>query len=216
MAGQLPGGEHHGPVLTDEDIARLTPAERRDLILRLGRPLEEIGVTRSELRQGRRLRLALLAVSVVVLVPWIGYLAVTLPHRHQVHSWDLTWVGFDLILLVLLALSLLLSWQRRLLVVPVVCGTGTLLACDAWFDITTAAPGNELLWSVVTAVVVELPLAVVLLTWSGRVLRMLALRLWLAEPEDHLWQITLPSGRRSVRRARAGSRRSRPAPSARP
>jgi hypothetical protein len=202
-------------VLTDEDIAQLTPAQRRDLIVRLGRPLEDIGVTSSELRQGRRLRLALLAVSVVLLVPWIGYLAVTLPQRHQVRGWDLTWVGFDLILLGLLVLSLLLGWRRRLLVVPVVCATGTLLTCDAWFDVTTATPGSELLWSVVSAVVVELPLAVVLLTWSGRVLRMLALRLWLAEPEDHLWQVTLPSGRSSVRRARAGSRRSRSVPSAR-
>ncbi|HET8560575.1 MAG TPA: hypothetical protein VFL69_08670 [Marmoricola sp.] len=203
-------------MLTDEEIARLTPAERRDLILRLGRPLEELGVTPGELRQGRRLRLALLAVCVVVLVPWIGYLAVTLPERHQVRTWDLTWVGFDLILLTLLALSLLLGWRRRLLVVPMVGATGTLLVCDAWFDVTTAAPGSELLWSALSAVVVELPLAVVLLTWSGRVLRLLALRLWLAEPEDHLWQVVLPSGRRSVRRARAGSPRSRSAPSARP
>jgi hypothetical protein len=187
-------------VLTDEQIARLTPAERRDLILRLGRPLEELGITRRELRLGRRLRLWLLTVCVVVLAPWIGYLAITLPHRHQVRSWDATWVGFDLLLLLMLTLALVLGWRRSLLVVPAVCATGALLVCDAWFDVMTAGSTQERIWSVVSAVVVELPLAAVLIGWSVRLLRLLALRLWLAEPGQPLWQVQLPPGRRAVRR----------------
>ncbi len=189
-------------MLTDEDIARLTPEQRRELIARLGRPLEEMGLTRGELRDGRRRRLALLAVCVVLLVPWIGYLADTLPERHQVRSWDATWVGFDVLLLVMLVLSLLLGWRRKLLVVPVVCATGALLVCDAWFDIMTAASWNERWVSVASAVVVELPLAGVLIGWSAGVLRLLALRLWMVEPHQHLWRAGLPSGRRAVSRRR--------------
>ena len=201
-------------MLTDEDIARLTPLERRDLILRLGRPLEEVGVTRRELRLARRARLALLGVCVVVLVPWIFYLGGTLPERHQVRTWDATWVGFDIGLLVLLLTTLLLGWRRRLLVLPAAIATGTLLVCDAWFDVMTAATWGERWWSIGSALLVELPLAVVLFGCGGRALRLLALRLWLAAPGDHLWQVTMPSGRRSVRRARAGNRPSPPAPTA--
>lgn len=209
------GDGDDGPVLTDDEIARLTPEQRKDLILRLGRPLEEAGLSTEELRRARVGRLALLAISVVVLVPWIGYLAVTLPQRHQVRSWDAVWVGFDVVLLLSFAATLLLGWRRRLLVVPAAMATATLLVCDAWFDIMTAAPGSERLWSVASAVVVELPLAAVLATWATRVLWLLALRLWLADPHDHLWQVTVPSSRRAVTRARAGSRRWRPGPSAR-
>jgi hypothetical protein len=178
-------------VLTDEQIARLTPAERRDLILRLGRPLEELGITRRELRLDRRLRLSLLTVCVVVLVPWIGYLAMTLPHRHQVRSWDATWVGFDLLLLLMLAVALVLGWRRSLLVVPAVCATGALLVCDAWFDVMTAH-GEDRMISILAAVLVELPLAAVLFFGSQQVLRLTAARLWYLDPGQRSWQVRIP------------------------
>jgi hypothetical protein len=37
--------------------------------------------------------------------------------------------------------------------------TGTLLVCDAWFDVLTAQPGSELLESLAEAGLAELPLA---------------------------------------------------------
>lgn len=200
---------HDGPVLTDEEIAALSPAERRELIIRLGRPLEQIGLTRRELREAQRVRLVLLAVSAVLLVPWIGYLALTLPERHQVRSWDATWVGFDVLLLAMLVASLLLAWRRRLLVLPALSFTGALLVCDAWFDVITAGSWPERWWSIGSAVLVELPLAAVLVGWALRVLRLLALRLWLADPGDRLWQVALPGPRRGVSRTRATSRLSR-------
>jgi len=36
---------------------------------------------------------------------------------------------------------------------------GTLLVCDAWFDVVTAEPGGELAWALVFALLAELPLA---------------------------------------------------------
>ena len=36
---------------------------------------------------------------------------------------------------------------------------GTLLLCDAWFDMLTSQPGIELAWAAVEALVAELPLA---------------------------------------------------------
>ena len=36
---------------------------------------------------------------------------------------------------------------------------GTLLVCDAWFDVVTAQPGSDLAWALVFALLAELPLA---------------------------------------------------------
>jgi len=44
----------------------------------------------------RRRRVLLVAASAsVVLLPWLGYLAATLPDRHRASEWWLAWVGFD-------------------------------------------------------------------------------------------------------------------------
>ena len=39
--------------------------------------------------------------SAVLLIPWIAYLGLSLPHRYVAHNWDATWVGFDVLLFVL-------------------------------------------------------------------------------------------------------------------
>ena len=92
------------------------------------------------------------------LVPWTAYLAATLPRRHVVHHWDLAWVGFDVGLIVMLTATgaaLLTGHSIGRLLTPVIA---TLLICDAWFDVVTAAPG-ERAFSIALAFLVELPLA---------------------------------------------------------
>ena len=66
-------------MLTAEQIAAMTPAERGELIRRLARPTDELRPARWFMRRMREFRVVLMVGSVVVLVPWIAYLAVTLP-----------------------------------------------------------------------------------------------------------------------------------------
>jgi hypothetical protein len=189
-------------VLTDEQISALSPTERRELIARLVRPVEELVPSHRWLRRTVELRVAVMMLSAVVLVPWIGYLGVTLPRVYVARHWDLAWVGFDVLLLVLIAATAVLGYLRRQLLVLTAFAAGVLLVCDAWFDVLTAH-GDELTWSLATALAVELPLAGLLIAGALQVLRLVAARAWLLEPGAHAWQIPIPlpsTGDQAVRR----------------
>lgn len=197
-------------MLTDEQIAAMTAEERGTLIRRLARPVDdEPAPSRWLMRHLREMRVALMVGSVVVLVPWTAYLAVTLPRTYVAHHWDLAWVGFDVMLLLLLLTTAVLGFLRRQLVIVTAFATGVLLLCDAWFDVLTAqAPDRPV--SLVTAVAVELPLSVVLMAGSLQLLRLTAARLWTLEHGAHSWQVPLPlpsAADQAVRR-RAPRRRS--------
>lgn len=97
----------------------------------------------------------------ILLVPWILYLAITLPQRHVVHNWDLAWVGFDIILLVAVVLTALMAYRASRWVVLVSAVTTGLLFADTWFDVVTSRAGFELSWSLVLGLAIQLPLAIV-------------------------------------------------------
>ena len=108
----------------------------------------------------RRLAVALAAIA-VVLVPWTVVLTARLPNEHHTPHWALAWGGFDVALALAAAVT---AWAcaRRPGWVPVPASiTGTLLVCDAWFDLLTARPGGELVEAALEAGLVELPLAAV-------------------------------------------------------
>src|SRR3954454_14963945 len=79
--------------LSDAQIAAMSAHERRELIGRLERPLGEL-LPPSELARLRRVRLVLMAGAIIGLLPWIVYLAITLPDKYIAHNWPTTWVGF--------------------------------------------------------------------------------------------------------------------------
>jgi hypothetical protein len=143
------------------------------------------------LMRTREIRMVVMVISVVMMVPWIAYIGLTLPHRYVAHNWDLTWVGFDLLLLVLLASTAVLGYLRRQLVMLTAFATGVLLLCDAWFDVMTSDDVDRT-WSSVTALVVEIPLAVLLITGALQMLRLIAARLWALEPGARAWDIRIP------------------------
>lgn len=177
-------------MLSDEQIATMSPQERRDLIKRLARPVEDFVPSHRWLRRTREVRILLLVGSAVVLVPWIAYLAVTLPRHYVADNWDVTWVGFDVLLLVMMVATAVLGYLRRQMLVLTAFATGVLLVCDAWFDVMTAAPSDRWL-SVLTAALGELPLAAVLITGALRILRLTATRLYVLDPGMPLWRIPL-------------------------
>jgi hypothetical protein len=101
---------------------------------------------------------ALLAIS---LVPWIGYLAVSLPATTRVHD-STAWIGFDIMLMIMLAVTAFLAWRGITRVALAATATGTMLVVDAWFDVFTSRRGADLIQALVLSVV-ELSLATVCL-----------------------------------------------------
>lgn len=107
---------------------------------------------------------ALLALGLVV---WTGFLAVTLPSRHVALNWNVAWAGFDLGLAVVLSLVAYGALRQRAWVATAAGAAAALLIVDAWFDVTTAAPGWDKLEALVLAGTSEIPLALGCL-WIAR------------------------------------------------
>ena len=101
----------------------------------------------------------LLGLVAVALVPWTLYLTFTLPSRHVTLHYDVAWIGFDVALACVLAATTLAAVRRSHWLVPLAAVTGTMLCCDAWFDIVTSRGGGEMWEAVAEAVFAELPLA---------------------------------------------------------
>lgn len=100
-----------------------------------------------------------LGAMAACLIPWILYLTFTLPSRHVTFHYDLAWVGFDIGLtasFVATAWAVLRGSPR---LVPLAAVTGTMLVCDAWFDVVTSHGGHDLAQALLSAGLAELPLA---------------------------------------------------------
>ena len=143
---------------------------------RRGRPGEHrLGLTRSGSRgQGTTCRdtpvrpsSSLVAVS-VGLVPWTLWLTYSLPSRHVDDHYDVAWVGFDVALALAIALTAGAALRGSRALAPLAAVTGTMLLCDAWFDVVTS-PGT--LEALLLAVCAELPLAALCLLLVRRVAR---------------------------------------------
>ena len=179
----------NGDVLSDNQIAALSAAQRAQLIDRLKPKRGEL-LTASVTQRIRRLRLWVSVAAAIALVPWIAYLVLTLPQNYVAHNWRATWVGFDILLLVFMVATAVLGLLHRHLLTVVAFTTAVLLICDAWFDVMTAGPGDK--WvAVLTAVLGELPLAVILMAGTLRIVRLTLTRLLLLDPATPVWRLPL-------------------------
>jgi hypothetical protein len=176
-------------ILTDTQIAELTPEERRELIRRLEAPLSDV-IDPAILGRIRRIRLSLMIGGSIAMIPWIVYLAFTLPESYVAHNWPLTWVGFDLLMVMFMIATAAFGYFRRQVLMFSAFTSGVLLICDAWFDLMTAGPDDRWL-SIITALGIEVPLAIFLITGAHRILRLTMMRLWLLDPAMRLWHLPL-------------------------
>ncbi len=103
-------------ILTDAQIAALTPGERRELITRLEQPLSDV-IDPVFLARVRRVRLSLMVGGSTAMIPWLGYLSMTLPENYVAHNWPLTWVGFDVLLMGFMLATAVFGYLRRQLLV---------------------------------------------------------------------------------------------------
>ncbi len=157
-------------MISQDDLEALTPEERRDLARRLAVLTSPPPI---EAHPGRRhLFLAIVTGACIGLIPWILLLAVTSPPHYVAAHWTTTWVGFDAAELLALAATAYFAWKRRQALVLAAFIAGTLLLCDAWFDVTTARAGSDETESILAALLIELPLALVLFATATILLRM--------------------------------------------
>ena len=102
-----------------------------------------------------------------VLIPWTGFLFSTLPLHYTANHWRLAWGGFDIGLGCALAATALMVARRSPFAEVTATITGTLLCCDAWFDVLTSRGSSDIAQAIASAVLIELPLAA-LCFWMAR------------------------------------------------
>ena len=124
-----------------------------------------------ELRRQRRLALLVSAACCVALAAWIVILGVTLPRHFDAHHWRGVWVNFDVFLLAAFAATAWAIWRERQVLILLLAGLGTMLCCDAWFDVGTSLATSDLRISLGSALVAELPLAFLAFAGARRLLR---------------------------------------------
>ena len=114
--------------------------------------------------------LLLLAAS-LILSGWILYLVIALPASYRASHWDLAWVGFDIGMLATLLTTSWALWKKRQVAIPGAMVSATLLMVDSWFDVVTSNSGNDFKFALATAVLIELPAAILLFKFSRRAVR---------------------------------------------
>jgi hypothetical protein len=165
------------PVATRNEVQALGEQDR----LRLAAWLSELstpGPIPPAARRRRRRTLLLVSGSTAFLVPWIVYLAATLPQSQTAHAWAVAWVGFDVALVTAFGAATWFGWRSRQIVITALVVTATLLLCDAWFDLTLSWGSGEQAASIFTAVVAEVPIALFLLFVYHRLLRSVTSQAW--------------------------------------
>jgi hypothetical protein len=166
-------------VISDAQLRALTAEQRAQLARRIA-ALDAAGAGAGATpgsaagrrsRWSRRRWLAMLAFGAcLAMIPWTVALANSLPDRYVTLHWSTTWVGFDSLLMLSFAVTGLATWRHHRARWAAALVSATLLACDAWFDVSTASTVPDMVGSAVTAAAGELPLAALLvfLAYRGR------------------------------------------------
>jgi hypothetical protein len=128
-------------------------------------------LTQPKLRRQRRLALLVSAACCVVLAGWIVVLAATLPRHFDAHHWRAVWVNFDVFLFAVFLATAWAIWRERQVLILLLAAIGTMLCCDAWFDVGTSLATTGVWISLLTAVFAELPLAFLAFAGARRLLR---------------------------------------------
>lgn len=99
-------------------------------------------------------------VCSLVLIPWTVYVGYSLPSRQVSRHYDIAWVGFDALEIVMLGATGYFALRRSRYLAATAASAATLLVVDAWFDIMTS-PKHQIAQAIILAVAIECPLAAV-------------------------------------------------------
>jgi hypothetical protein len=109
--------------------------------------------------------------ATLALIPWTLIYITQLPDHHTAKHWNLAWAGFDLALCGALGMTAWAALRERALLIIGLIVSCTLLVCDAWFDVATSLDTADETVTLVTALAVELPLAIYFAILAYRYLR---------------------------------------------
>jgi hypothetical protein len=165
-------------VFDEEQLRNMSPEDRARLL----RTIAEIDATspvhtspataRPGSRRRRMVVLIVIATCCVLLAAWTAMLAATLPMQYRAGGWRGAWVGFDVALLVALGATGWAAWHGRQVLILCLTVVATLLLCDAWFDVVLDIRTRGFTMSLLTALAVEVPLAVLAVLGARRLLRL--------------------------------------------
>ena len=173
----------------------MTQAERGELArilatLDLPHPLID-----RRLRLRRRFGLLLMTACCIALAGWIAYLILTLPDHYTSSDWQAVWVGLDIAELIGFAAIGWAAWRQRQVLIFFMIITGTLLLCDAWFDLALNYGSSGFTASILSAVLAEVPLAFIMFAAARRLVRVTVqtvMRLaGIDGPVPPLWRVPL-------------------------
>ena len=182
-------------MVDESDLQQMTPEERARLARALASLNARTLVPTPLSQRRRRVLITVCLAGVVLLSIWIGVLEVKLPRDYRAGGWRAAWDGFDVGLLLVFAATAWAAWRRRQVLIVCLIVLATLLCCDAWFDIALDWGTRGFTLSVLSAAVIELPVAVVALIGARRLLRLTIGRLELLAgdpgPVPSFWQVPL-------------------------
>lgn len=161
-------------MINEADLREMSPGERRRLARELARVDYPHPLTGINLARGRILGALVSVIACIVLAGWIVVLVLTLHRSFHAEHWRGAWVGFDVIELAAFAATGWAFWRGRQIVIACLIVTGTLLCCDAWFDVILDAGTPDVWLSIASALVVELPLAFLMFNVAARLIRLSA------------------------------------------
>ncbi|MGI8335059.1 hypothetical protein ACRYCC_34340 [Actinomadura scrupuli] len=161
-----------------EDLQGMRPEERTALLHALSELSREDPLEDPVNLRRRQIVMILILGCCAWLIPWTFFLAFELPRHHTAELWSVTWAGFDVALLMTLTATLLAIWRRLQVAIIGVIITGTLLTCDAWFDVLLSWGSKEFALSVATALLGELPLAGLCFFAARRLVRLTVHAVW--------------------------------------
>jgi hypothetical protein len=159
-------------VFDEDQLRELGSAERLRLIRALTALEHAERVSDPAIRRRRAIVLIAVIVCCLVLAAWTGLLAATLPRYYRAGGWRGAWVGFDIALLGAFAATGWAAWRRRQVLIVCLIVLSTLLCCDAWFDVVLDAHTRGFELSLISALVIELPLAALAAYGARRLLHL--------------------------------------------
>jgi len=181
-------------VFDEAELRRMTAKERAKLMRMLAH-MDMPRLLPGGSHQRRRWFLLGTIGCCLVLAAWIGVLAATLPPFYRTGGWRGAWVGFDLAELVAFVATAWAAWRGRQVLIMCLLVLATLLLADAWFDVSLDVASNGFVWSLLSALVVEIPLAIAALLGARHLLRLSIARMRSREglpgPVPALWRIPL-------------------------
>jgi hypothetical protein len=182
-------------VIDEAELRRMTPDQRRELARALAAIDLPHPLVDPRLRRRRQFGLLFMTVCCIGLAAWIAILILTLPSHYTSSNWRVVWVGLDIAELIGFAATGWAAWRQRQIVIFFMIMTGTLLLCDAWFDLALDYGSSGFTTSVLSALLAEFPLAFVMFAGARRLIRATVQTVMqlagLNEPMPPLWRVPL-------------------------